>query len=128
MTDTINSTPPKLNWSVYVGDANIETFTITDGTNPIDLTGAVVLAQVRTEPTADTASLEAIITEVDMANGKFSVGWDGEQVRALVDASDGDTWRGYWDLQITETGQTLPTTYARGTFSASYDVSRLAQG
>lgn len=125
MSNTINTTPPKLNWQIYVGDSNEQQFNITDNSGTVDLTGAQVLAQAREAPTSPTVSLSATITENDMAAGQFTVAWDGEAVRTLLDAAGLSRWQGVWDLQITEAGETLPITYARGALTATYDVTRV---
>jgi hypothetical protein len=125
MADTIDGTPPTLNWKIYVGDRNEQQFYITDNNGAVDLSGAEILVQAREEPISPTASLTATVTPSDLGSGHFIVGWDGEEVRALVDSTGTSQWRGVWDLQITESGETLPLTYARGTLSAIYDVTRI---
>lgn len=123
--DTIDSTPPRLNWRVYVGDSNEEHFYIKDGDgNLLDVSSDSFLAQARPEPTSEVISLTATIDTSDAVNGHILVGWDGEAIRTLVDSTGTETWTGVWDLQVLKEGASLPRTYARGVFSATYDVTR----
>ena len=105
MAPTINSGPGEMDWIVYAGDRNKETFEIVSATDPVDITGAVVEAQARTTAKEPTVALTAAVDLTDPTLGRFTVQWDGDAVRTLLAGSD--SWEGVWDLQIIESGETL---------------------
>jgi hypothetical protein len=106
---------------IRAGDRNEVGITIKAGGAPLDLTGATLRAMARHEPHASHA-LHATITEVDASKGQFILAWDGDQVRSLL--GEADRWKGVWDLEAVEEGQTIPTTLAAGEFTAVMDVTR----
>ena len=116
--------PAVLDLEVYVGDENrVPVEVLADGA-PVDLTGAAIAAQARTDTkTATPIAVEAVVEEVDLAVGRFDLTWDGEALRTLV--GDTGAWLGVWDLQITPAGRTLPDTPLGGRFTASPDVTRV---
>ena len=123
MASSITSGPATLDWKVYAGDANKELLQFYAADQPWNLTGATITAQARKTASDPTAALTATCTvETASGTGIVSVAWDGEQVRTLLGASE--EWTGVWDLQVKETGQTLPRTVLRGVFSAVMDVTR----
>jgi len=119
----IISGPSPLDWKVYAGDRNEVVFSFEAGGAPWDITGASVAAQARIRATDPAVALDANVDVFDATSGKVTIAWDGEEVRALL--AGADHWQGVWDLQITETGETLPITMLRGKFTAIYDVTRL---
>lgn len=107
---------------VRAGDRNIVTVELTTDGAPWDLTGAALLAQARKSNSDADPALVATITPVDPAQGRFTLEWDGEEVRTLLGADT--TWDGVWDLQVTEATQTLAETVAAGKLTCELDVSR----
>lgn len=120
---TLRSIPDVLDWEWYVGDTEPEVFMVT-GESPVDLTGAVIEAQVRSAPKDSAVAVQADVVLTDAAAGRFTVGWPADELRALVDAARGDRWAGVWDLQITLADGSIRTRVA-GRFIAVYDVTRL---
>ena len=119
---TLNSGPETLDWTWYVGDTEPETFIIT-GESPVDLTGATIAAQARATAKDPVVAATAVITATNLANGEFTIGWDGEELRPLVEAAPTDKWVGVWDLQITLADGSIRTRVA-GRFTAEHDVTR----
>jgi hypothetical protein len=79
-------------------------------------------SQVRKKATdVDPPALTAEITVVDAPNGKATLRWPGDDVRALVNGSA--KWAGVWDLQVAS-GPDDPTTVVAGKWSAETDVTR----
>jgi hypothetical protein len=108
---------------LYAGDRNLEQLAFTAGGAPWDLTGSVISAQARRVDTdADPPALEATITALDPTAGSYTMEWDGDDVRVLLDGQS--TWNGVWDVQILEAGQTLPVTVHRSSVVAQMDVTR----
>ena len=122
MAPTLRTGPRRtLNLEVYVGDANKEKYVL-EGT---DLTDATIEAHARVNRSPGTPiAIQATITPENLAIGEWWTAWDGELLRTLVETSGGTRWRGVWDLQITQSGVTLPTTWLSGSFTATYDVTR----
>jgi hypothetical protein len=118
------SGPAEFNWDCLIaGDRNEEDFQLSLNLMPWDLTGATFKAQGRTNPIdADPAPLTAVITPVDLPRGIITIGWPGDQVRAVL--AGGEAWAGYWDLEITVAGATMPDTVLAGTLTAKSDVTR----
>ena len=122
MAESIVTGPSPLDWKVYAGDRNEAQFVFTAGGAPWDLTGADISAQARLRDIDPAVALTATTVWVDAAGGLATVGWDGEEVRALL--AGATHWQGVWDFQVLEAGQTLPKTMLRGKFTAIYDVTR----
>ena len=118
----LDSGPGRLDWKVYVGDTNREAFQMT-GEQAVDLTGSTIAAQARRAAKDEEVVATAIIGTSGLADGEFTVEWDGEELRALVDAVPADAWIGAWDLQITYPDGTIDTPLA-GRFTVTYDVTR----
>lgn len=120
---SIDTTPAVCPWKVYAGDRNLQLFTFyaSEGV-PWDLTGAVLSAQARASATDATVAVDAVCTITDPAAGLATVEWDGEAVRTLLGAAA--TWAGVWDLQVLESGATLPLTLVKGPWTADMDVTR----
>jgi hypothetical protein len=107
---------------VRAGDRNTVTITLHQGGVPLDLTGLTLTSQVRKKATdVDPPALTAEITVVDAPNGKATLRWPGDDVRALVNGSA--KWAGVWDLQVAS-GPDDPTTVVAGKWSAETDVTR----
>lgn len=107
---------------VRAGDRNAVTIELTSDGSPWDLTGAALSAHARSDSMDPTPSLEATVTPVDPAQGRFLLEWDGEAVRTLLGESA--TWEGLWDLQVVAQGQTLAETVAAGKLTCELDVTR----
>lgn len=107
---------------VRAGDRNLIAFTFTSDDVAVNLTGSTVTAQARkSASTVDPPALVADVVVVDAVNGKVTVAWDGEDVRALLDGAE--AWSGVWDLQIL-TPPDEPVTVVGGSFGAVMDVTR----
>jgi hypothetical protein len=119
---TIKTGPESLDWEAYLGDRNRAVVALPSEGDPVDITGAVLEAQVRASASDGVVGATATITEDDYTLGSMVVEWDGEALRALV--GEGEVWTGVWDLQVTEVGETLPRTVYRGTFRITHDVTR----
>jgi hypothetical protein len=117
----ITSGPIQLDWSVYAGDSNREVFEFV-GDVPVDITGWVIEAQARRKKSDPVVGATAIVTLTDPGAGRFTVEWDGEQLRALL--GEAESWAGVWDLQTTVGGETLPVTRLGGMFTVLMDVTR----
>jgi hypothetical protein len=107
---------------VRAGDRNSMSIVVSQDGAPLNITGAVITAQVRklaTDP--DPAVLEAEIQITDAAAGAFTVSWPGDDVRALLGSAA--SWSGRWDCQVA-LGGADPTTIAAGRFEAEVDVTR----
>ena len=87
--------PARFNLSLYKGDSVSWTFTLwgdTAKTEPIDLTGAAVAAQVRQSPGGDPAvSLVCLISGVNVID------------MTLDAATSATVQTGSWDLQLSDT-------------------------
>lgn len=114
--------PGTLDWELYAGDANRRTFQFLAGDDPWDITGAVIEAHARVTDLDPAPALIATCTIDTIGPGLATVEWDGEVIRTLL--ANEETWAGVWDLQITEAGQTLPTTLLRGKVTAVQDVTK----
>lgn len=119
---TYNSTIGVLNLELYAGDRNHYELTFTADGQVWDMTGAAVTAQARVRASAVNSVFEATIDEVDASVGKWTMEWNGEDVRTAI--GQGESWNGVWDLQVIESGQTLPITLVRGSVRALMDVTR----
>lgn len=127
--ETIDSGPQCLNWSVYAGDSNVEAFEFLLNGDPWNLSGAEILAEARKTASDPEIAATATITTVDLSLGQVAIGWDGEELRALLEgavarAGEPETWVGVWDLQIHPSGDALPRTVLRGTLTVTNDVTR----
>jgi hypothetical protein len=118
----ISTGPSPLDWEAYAGDINRATLSMPSEADPVDITGAVVEAQARASASDATVAATATVTLVEPVLGTFTVEWDGEALRTLVAGEE--KWTGVWDLQIIETGETLPRTVYRGVFTVIHDVTR----
>jgi len=118
----ITNGPSPLDWTVYAGDANVAHFAFKQAGLPWDMTDAQLVAQARLTALTEEVALEATIVEVNVAAGQYDISWDGESVRTLM--ATADKWAGVWDLQVLESGATLPTTMLRGKLNAVMDVTR----
>jgi hypothetical protein len=67
--------------------------------------------------------MTATITPIDEATGTYTIGWDGDVVTTLL--AGADSWKGVWDLEILEEGQTKPVTILRGKWEATMDITRI---
>lgn len=119
----LNSGPEPLDWIWTVGDTEPETFIIT-GETPVDLTGSTIEAMAREDCKDATVAATAVVTETDLVNGQFTIGWPGETFRPLVDAAAGDEWIGTWDLQITKPDGKIRTRLG-GRLIVKCDVTRV---
>lgn len=106
---------------VRAGDRNSFTVSLTDGNDPIDLTGMDVTAQARLVATDELAAMNAVCELVDGSAGIISVAWPGEAVRILL--AGAAEWVGVWDLQV-RSGVADPETVAAGSLQAVMDVTR----
>ena len=118
----IVSGPSPLDWKVYAGDRNEASFTFKAADQVWDLTGAQLTAQARLSAIDPKVGMTATITPIDEATGTYTIGWDGDVVTTLLAGLD--SWKGVWDLQVLEAGQTQPTTLLRGKFEATMDVTK----
>lgn len=116
----VSTVPGVLDLGVYAGDANVVSFEVVNDGDPVDLTGAVVTAQCRKTAADPVVGMSATVSVAGI--GLLSVGWDGEQVRALLAGEE--TWRGVWDLQILFPEADLPVTPLAGRWTARMDVTR----
>lgn len=112
MAETI-VTPAPWNFTMYQGDTFSFKFTVLEDGLPVDLSTAVVRAQVR-ETELDPAIL-ATFTVV-------STGADGVVQIELPAADTQNLISGQWDCEITNAGVTR--TYLRGTVTVLRDISR----
>lgn len=113
-------TPGKLcpELSIVRGDTTILTFTITDGTSPINITGYSFLFMLRTAPDAASAvSFTCVVT-----NGTAGI------MTATLSASDAATLTKdtayYYDVQMTDTSSNKTTIISGITQPIIADVSR----
>lgn len=97
-------------------------FTDSDG-NGQDTTGAVLNAQVRDTPSSDTVQITAQVSDVDSANGQWSVLFSGTDTRSVLGTAS--KYTGVWDLEITLAGQANPRTVLAGRFEIEIDVTRI---
>lgn len=112
------TTPARYDLEVYRGDTNAWTFTLwTDeaATVPMDLTGYVAHAQVRTKPGAPTVLAELAAT-VELPN-TVRVDLDAEGSAALP------TCGGAWDLQLTNGTTGHVRTVLAGAVHVTADVT-----
>lgn len=116
------SGPAPLDLSVYVGDLNPVDIQITEDGVPVDCTDAVLTAQARATAPDSAIGIAATTAIVNEASGLFTIFWDGEDLRDLVNGEE--RWDGVWDLQILFSGKALPVTLLRGRFTAVHDVTR----
>jgi hypothetical protein len=122
----LKSIPSSMDWQVYAGDRNAEAFRITRNGDPIDLTDAEINAYCRVKRNDPQPAVIAVIAPIDLANGEFSVTWDGEELREALDAQSAIKWTGSWDLQVRMPGDDLPKTWLQGRFIIGYDVTWLS--
>ena len=91
--------------------------TMTDGVNPIPLTGYTVAAQVRA--TADAAD---VLAEFDASITDYS---GGEITLILDHLTTVDLVDGVWDVEVVDTNNSdWTTTVASGTVTVTPDVTR----
>jgi len=101
------SLPVTVNLEAYRGDSWSQTFRLLSGTNPIDLTGAVIECEARSEAGA--------VHALTIARGQ-----PGEVTISLPSASIPFGTYAY-DLEITEGG--VVTTWVRGKLALDRDVT-----
>jgi len=111
-----------INLCARAGDKNATTLQVLVDGEPKDLTGAVVTAQARHTATDAAPALTATVTATEEALGIYTVAWDGDAVRALLNGSA--SWSGVWDLNVVQFGETLATTPCGGRLDALLDVTR----
>ena len=113
-------TPGKLcpELSIVRGDTTILTFTLTDGTNPINITGYSFAMQLRTSP--DAASSVAFTCAVTSGvNGIFTATLSSTDAATLT----ADTAY-YYDVQMTDTSSNKTTIISGITQPVIADVTR----
>jgi hypothetical protein len=119
----ISSGPMPLDWDVYLNDRNREVFEVvtSHGTasDPVDLTGAVVTAQARATAPDPVVAAAAVAVVTEPLLGRFTVEWP-----VLPPLDGAESWKGVFDIQIVEAGETLPKTLLRGAFVVVHDVTR----
>ena len=113
-------TPGKLcpELSLVRGDTTILTFTLTDGTTPINITGYSFLFMLRTAPDAATAiSFSCAVTS----------GTNGIMTATLSSANSTNLVKDtayYYDVQMTDTASNITTIISGITQPIIADVSR----
>lgn len=104
--------------SIVRGDTTILTFTITDGTNPINLTGYTFAMQLRTTPDA-VGSVAFTCTVTDAANGVMTATLSSTNSATLTaDESY------YYDVQMTDPSSNKTTIVSGITQPIIADVTR----
>lgn len=113
-------TPGKLcpELSIVRGDTTILTFTITDGTNPINITGFTFAMQLRTTPDAVT-SIAFTCAVTDGPNGIMTATLSSTNSANLVS----DTSY-YYDVQMTDLSSNKTTIISGITQPIIADVTR----
>jgi hypothetical protein len=109
-------------WCGVVGDRIWRRVQFLQDGDPWDLTGATVESQVRAAWSAASPLMTATVAPVSEAEGTFDIEFDGEDGRSAVTGDD--DWKGVYDIQVTESGQTLPETIERGVFTLQPDATR----
>lgn len=114
----------RINWNLYAGDRNEKTLQVLKDGDPWDLTGATVTAQARRTANDPVVALTASVTPVDASQGIYTLGWDGNAVRALLGAEA--SWTGMWDMDVLEAGRAdgESETVADGAVLAEMDVTK----
>jgi hypothetical protein len=107
---------------IRAGDRNQFNVKLSNTSGPINITDFVIAAQARLTPTDATIAVAAVITITSATAGEFKMEWPGDDVSTLL--AGGETWKGVWDLQVTEPGDTFPQTLMAGVFTAESDVTR----
>lgn len=112
------TTPANYPLNLYRGDTFKVQFKLwknKEKTDPVDLNGVQVAAQIRTKPDSTTLlSLHCVITYPNI----IDVSLTAEESTKLPAA-------GYWDLQLTYTNQEVQTVLA-GAVKTTLDVTRSA--
>lgn len=101
------------------GDTWTTQFTLTDGTNPIDISGYVFWMTLKLDPeVADAAGVQVSVTAsgVDATNGIVYVTFDPTKTEALTPASY------YYDAQMVISGAV--TTIMEGRVKVRRDITR----
>ena len=99
--------PATVDLAWYHGDTNAQTFRLTDGTNPIDLSGATVACW------AQNGS-----TPVVMA---VTVGPDPGEITISPPVAGIDAGSYAYDLEVTDTGEIV--TWIRGRLNVAQDIT-----
>ena len=113
-------TPGKLcpELSLVRGDTTILTFTLTDGTNPINITGYSFAMQLRTTPAA-TSYVSFTCAVTSGVNGTFTATLSSTDAATLT----ADTAY-YYDVQMTDTSSNKTTIISGITQPVIADVTR----
>lgn len=113
-------TPGKLNpeLSLVRGDTTILTFSLSDGTNPINITGYTFAMQLRTSPDA-VSSIAFTCAVTSGVNGTFTATLSSTDAANLVS----DTSY-YYDVQMTDTSSVKTTIISGITQPVIADVTR----
>lgn len=123
VASSINLAPATLDIAgIRAGDRNLIEMTLRSGGIPTDLSGVTLTAQARGAATDSSASLTAEIVITDPAAGVFTMRWDGDDVRTLLDGAAAASWKGVWDLQLGTEPDAV--TVVAGAFSVDLDVTR----
>lgn len=123
VASSINLAPATLDIAgIRAGDRNLIQMTLLSAGVPTDLTGLTLTAQARAVATDSVASLTAEIVITDATGGIFTMQWDGDDVRTLLDATASASWKGVWDLQLGTEPDAV--TVVAGAFSVDLDVTR----
>jgi len=117
MSTNLDFRPKRMNIQAYAGDDLTFDIPVTDDAagNPIDLTGATAVAQIRaTHDAADPAIDFTVVVGAD----KITLSLDAATTATLPTS-------GVWDCQVSLVGPPVQTkTVAGGTITVSPDVTR----
>jgi hypothetical protein len=115
---SISFIPQSLDIACYAGDGALVRLSVTQGGNPLDVSGNHE-AQIRAKR-LDTDPVDIFNIDDDEAfNGILIMSLTGEQTSGF-----GDGFKGVWDLQWTASGAE-PVTLIQGSISCVLDVTRL---
>lgn len=104
--------------SIVRGDTTILPFTLTDGTNPINITGYTFAMQLRTSPDAASAvTLTCAVTSG--VNGQFTATLSSTDAATLTSGT-----QYYYDVQMTDTSSNKTTIISGITQPVIADVTR----
>lgn len=127
---TINYEPQVLNLTLYAGDGVRFRLLASDPSGePVNLTGTIIAQIRKNREAADPADAVFDIDLTDAADGIAVVSMTGAHTHDLVESlgggagiSDGQTYKGVWDLQWSATGA-QPMTLCQGEVECIPDVS-----
>lgn len=105
---------------VRAGDDRAFLVVVSDGLDPVDLTGMTITSQARTTAPDPVVMLTALVTPDDLAGGSFYLSWDGDEVRSVL--AGAASWSGVWDCQLDDAGTV--TTIVAGKITCEMDVTR----